>query len=177
MNINLKYDFSQSDFKQSNRQALNLEIVTSTGAIKSTGYRPLIAEGDITLNFHESRKKRKEKKASLALPLKNSPRRLIFDRRIFQSRRKPKSASYSRFSFSLSLFCFTLFSLFFSSSEAVTMGLIRPRNLRREIAKAGHKEAACNEYHEKEKIVSSRFCHVSGRNAKSGRTDRRMDWS
>lgn len=52
------------------------------------------------------------------------------------------------------------------------MGLIQPRNLRREIAKAGHKEAACNEYrHEKEKIVSSRFCHVSGRNAKSGQTD------
>lgn len=118
---------------------------------------------------------RKEKRGFLALPIKNSPWRVIFYQRIFQSRQKPaKTEKRVLFAFlSLSL------SFVWSSSlspEAVTRtGLIQPRNLQREIAKAGHKEVRATSTDTRKRrlylLVSVMLA------AETQRADRRMDWS
>lgn len=51
MNVNLEYAFSQSDFKQPNRQALNLEIVTSNRRNKIHRISPSDRRGGYHVKF------------------------------------------------------------------------------------------------------------------------------
>lgn len=175
MNINLKYAFSQSDLKQPNRQALNFEIVTSNRRNKIHRISPSDRWGGYHVKFLRIEEEGDEKREKGFLSLSFKRLAVIFDRRIFQSRRKPKSASYSHFSLSLSHFRFILFFLFFLAGGGNEDGTYpAPKSPAAKLRKPDTKRLHATSTMRKRRsylLVSVMLA------AETQRTNRRMDWS